>query len=247
VGPDGGHDDHDGGVVHADALGGLLWDAGHLPRQDAGSRPVPDAGPPGDGAGDVWDGYCEATTFASGSDRVHIVLDSPSGSGARTGVLVLGDASLPAVPIDPSVGYAPRGAHFGEIVEGFAYHFVDGAVSDTRVRFTIDPREPWQAWCETQIPVAVTPGSSSYVCVPGVMGYSDGRDFCEYLDPYDMEWTEVDCLRQAMCELGGACSCDASGCLPRPAGSLVSDFHVTGSDGMGTIAGCGSVAHVTRE
>jgi len=203
--------------------------------QDAGTRPLPDAGPPPDQAGEVWDGYYESSEFPSGSDHLRIVFDSWSGTGPRTGTVVFGDPTPPDPPTNANVVYAPRGASPGQLLEGFVYHFHDAAETTSRVRFTYDLYEPWAAWCEIQFPVPVAPLSTEYTCVPGTMGRRDA-DGCWYFDVSDNAWVLVDCGRQAACSaIGGhLCACDASACAVQSNASGVIDFHVIGNDGMGT-------------
>lgn len=221
-----------------DAVGGLFLDGGELPRGDAGVRPLPDAGPPGDALGDEWNGYVAGVPFPSGSDHVRIVFDAPNGVAPRTGFIVFGDETLPGSPIDPNVGYEPHGASFGQLVEGFRYHFVDGDVTASRIRSSYDLAEPWQPWCAMQYPVASTPGGTDYTCVPGGMGRQSDRG-CEYLDPYTNAWTGVDCGRFALCSFAGhACSCTAAGCTASSGFAPIElvDLHVTGdtAEGGGT-------------
>jgi hypothetical protein len=211
-------------------------DAALTPRRDAGLHPSSDGGPPGDRAGDLWEGYIEALAFSSGSDHVRIQLDSASGSGPATGYVTFGaDVALPAPASDPNVGWpTPATYGFGQLIEGYPYRFVDGTVSADRVQITIDLGSPWASWCEMQFPVPLTPGATQYGCLPNTSGLSG--DVCGYLEPETNIWIEVDCGRARLCGIGGACLCDASTCTARRSPGMPIDFHVVGNTGTGTIA-----------
>jgi len=99
----------------------------------------------------VWEGYAEAYTFADGSDKVRISLDS-----LGNGTLQIGDS--PALPIatDPNVAYPPGAsnfasfASFSNLFPGFAYTVDTATIESARIRFTLNPWQVERDWCELQ-------------------------------------------------------------------------------------------------
>jgi hypothetical protein len=211
-------------------------DAFIAPIRDAGVRPLGDAGPPGDRAGDAWSGYIEAFRTGPGSDHVRIVFDAlPTPSGARSGVVVFGEGAPPPVATDPNVGYPPAGFG-GSPSEGLEYRFDDAVVEVSRIRLSIDLGQLYETWCALQYPVERSPGSAEYACLPNA-AYSAGDDGCSYLPDPGGEWIAVDCDRAALCGLmgGSVCSCTASECTAGSAGPASFDIHVTGDTATGTV------------
>jgi hypothetical protein len=202
---------------------------------DAGVHPAADVGPPGDGAGDTWTGYVESCHFASGSDAIRIVLDS----NGHSGTVYFGSGVAPPPATDPNVGYPPgfTGSDFGAgsyVAEGFGYRFDGAMVSASRVQLMVSLGSLWAEWCSLQYPIAQDASGDNYGCVPNT-GFTSGSDGCSYPDPTTHADVPVDCGRLAMCMPGNGCQCTATECSA-PLGPIVTfDFHVTGTDGSGTV------------
>jgi hypothetical protein len=239
----------DGGTTTRDDGGYVAPDTGFHPLvpdggfRDAGVHPAADVGPPGDGAGDTWTGYIEAFSFPSGSDAVRIVLDAQVGSAPRTGTVYFGVGAPPPPATDPNLGYPPGygarggpvegGGPGGYIAEGFGYRFEGATVSASRVQIDVDLGSLWAEWCSLQYPIDL--GGGAYGCLPNT-GFSSGDQGCSYPDPVTREDIAIDCGRLALCDgFGTACRCTATECAAASGGRVTFDFHVTGSDGTGTI------------
>ncbi len=194
----------------------------------------------GDRAGDVWDGYIESLTFPSGSDQVHIVFDSATGDGPRTGIVVFGMGTPPPPATDPNVGYPPGVMWispstmltlFGQPWEGFAYPILHGSVSGARVQLTVSPGSLWETWCELQTPVPQA--SSGYGCLPVTGGVEDPTG-CLYTDPSTGAAVSVDCGKFFLCT-HRVCTCDMNRCTADTTHQVAFDFHVSGDAGDGSV------------
>jgi hypothetical protein len=170
-----------------------------------------------------WDGYVEDYQFMSGSDAIRIVVTTPDGA-SLTGTVVMGAGTPPAPPTDPNVGW-PVGLNTGNPaaismdqclpMEGFAYVIVDASLTDSRLRFTVQPAELWTPWCALQTPYEREPGRGVFACVPnGTTGCTPGS---QPPDVCCLDDAPIDCGKLALCDLGSPCACDATSCT---AGSL---------------------------
>ena len=223
----------------------------------------------------AWDGYAEAVAFTpDGSDHVRLVVD---GSGNVT-VTIGNEPPLPA-PTDPNVGYPPAGVpnDLSGFWEGFGYPGHAVQVSSNRIQLGLNPADIYAAWCplQTSYPlyqVSVDDGgtATAYGCVqhgvsfgftsgvvPGADGGIDGGRDCAIVNG-DAAAQAIDCGKLQLCTVGGACTCDATGCKslnPFPPslaaagypGSL--DANVDGTTLTGTLAlpGDGRLTiHLTR-
>ncbi|MEP6653449.1 MAG: hypothetical protein ABJA82_08835 [Myxococcales bacterium] len=98
-----------------------------------------------------WDGYVEAFTFRSGTDRVRVVL-SPTGDGW----LQVGDGDPVPPPSDPNIGYPPVVREnplpaFGtSLFDAVAYSITGARVEAERLRFDFDFMSVYGKWCELQ-------------------------------------------------------------------------------------------------
>lgn len=227
-------------------------DAGEVsPALDGALLPHPDAGPMGDRAGDVWDGYIESYTSPSGSDAVRIVFDSATGDGPRTGIVVFGEGVPPPPPTDPDVGYPPGVEHGigGDVAgpwEGFEYPIAEASVSGARVRVAVDLGGFYTAWCGLQTPVAQDESGEQYGCLPNTGGGSSAEG-CWYNDPITTEPVFVDCGKLFLCSQYQVCDCNAARCTSRPLQTVSFDFRVTGDTGTGSvILGDLHNVHLTR-
>ena len=218
------------------------------------SVPVTDLGRTGAALSDYaasWDGYVEAWQFASGSDRVRVVLDA-----AGQGTLELGDQPLFAPPTDPNVGYPP-GVEWslpGNLppIEGFQYPVQEARVEARRLRLDADPNDIVKAWCQMQTPVLDEgiPQQPTYACVPN-WGYEQTGTGCAQVNPQTNEHVPVDCVKLGLCMLPGDCECTATGCDVRASSPMQLDAALQGdgNDLAGTLAldpGTRLNVHLTR-
>ncbi len=217
------------------------------PRGDA-PRFVADA-PRGDGGGEIWEGYVEAYTFASGSDRVRLVLDSATGDGPRTGTVTFGMGTPPAPATDPLVGYPPGGRLYEQrFFEGFAYPLESGTRTGRRTQVGWSLNSMWEAWCQLQTPYEQ---EGSWNCLPYgsayLTEYSEGG-FCAYGVPHEETFVPVDCGQLGLCIERPVCTCTAAGCNYWPVAGSSMDFTASGDTATGTLLLLdGSfVIHLTR-
>ncbi len=184
----------------------------------------------------AWDGWIEAFTFRSGSDRVRVQIE-PDGAGGFGGFLLAGEgphiegiprtpddcAFLCTGPIDESI--------FGATIEGFRYSLRDVIHTDNRLRFEIDHNEIFAAWCEAQAPVADEVNAGRYACIPNTGGAYDWSTYeCE-LHPDGEAPIPVPCCRMTLCDF--VCECTAEGCIARSDGETF-DFFIEGDVASGT-------------
>jgi hypothetical protein len=185
----------------------------------------------------TWDGYAEARTFESGSDRVRITLDAEG-----NGTIELGDA--PAIPpfTDPDSGY-PTAWHapgasvsvrdYVEPHEGFLYPVLEAAVTSGRLKFGFWTTDLVKDWCEAQAPTLLAstpPGYScgeSAECAPGNPSACGQYDTC--MSACSCDATSCSSLRDASykLQLDGALTGDGDtfeGTLLLPGLDLLNDF-----------------------
>lgn len=164
----------------------------------------------------TWDGYIEAYSFQSGTDRVHVTLDA-NGHGS----FQVGDGPLLPPPTDPSVGYPQAlrdatdvgglGDHTSGIYDGIAYPVENTRIESERLRFTFEPHSAFTEWCELQTST-LDPGATPafYSCAPSGWGYKGAS--CTVSVPGNFE-EPFDCGKLNICNFG--CSCDATSCTSR--------------------------------
>jgi hypothetical protein len=250
-------------VVFVALAGCYASGAGDVPRVDGGAAPhtMPpsvDAGPiavpsictappRGDRAGDVWDGYIEGWMSLEGVDQVHIVFDSATGDGPRTGVVVFGTGTAPPQATDPTVGYplgidwrSGSGSRAGFVRTfpslGVEYPIRAGSVEGARVRVTVDLDSLWDCWCAMQTPYPQGPSASGFGCTPNTGGHGDASG-CWYNDPAGGPPIMADCGWISLCGASGpsVCTCSETACTSSDAYPIDFDFHVSGSEGTGTV------------
>jgi hypothetical protein len=176
-----------------------------------------------------WDGYVEAYAFASGTDRVRLVLDENG-----EGYLQLGDVPLLDPPSDPDVGYPPGvdysfpAASLAGTMEGFQYTALAASVQNRRIQFAVYGQELYADWCALQTsyyqPMESQAGEAIYSCIPEG-GVSFG-------DECSVEGIPFDCDKVGICVSRSACTCDADGCsAPAPMVESVTAFptHLDGA------------------
>lgn len=171
----------------------------------------------------VWEGYVEAHTFPSGSDRVLLVLDD-NGHGSIT----FGEAAPRPMPTDPDDPFPDLSILEYRTLdepyhEGLAYEISEGLVQDARLRARTLPRKVYvAAGCALQTPVEViNPGGWvasaedwPYGCVPyRATSTRDGQCFSTLTaDATIRDEIEVDCRKLAFCF--SSCGCTETECVP---------------------------------
>jgi hypothetical protein len=162
----------------------------------------------------VWEGYVEAHTFRSGSDRVRLVLNEDG-----QGTLTLGEGVPRPMPTDADDPFPDL--HSVEIrvlfehgpQEGFAYEIASGLIEEDRLRARTTPTNVYgEAACALQTPVepACGQGECLRTCVPSLPGgyvHRDGRCFVAADD------TELSCKKLELCL--DACECTSTECYAR--------------------------------
>jgi hypothetical protein len=156
-----------------------------------------------------WDGYIEAHTFLSGSDRVRLVLDA---NGA--GTVRFGDADLIPPATDPNTPYPP-GAEFvvQEVVEGFLYPIHDVRVDLDRLSLSINYPDLYADQCAMQTPFFYDTGSGreQYNCVRNWS--AENRDgTCYQTNDVTNEEIVVGCWQLQLCVHYRRCECTADAC-----------------------------------
>ena len=185
----------------------------------------------------VWDGWIEAFTFPEGSDRIRVQIE-PDGAGGFTGFFVGGEGpALDAVPRGPDdcefLCETEIGEHlFGQHVEeGFRYTLQNVTYTDIRLRFDIDYREIFAAWCEAQPPIADEVNPGSYRCLRNVPTETSwSPPFCRLL-PEGEPPMEIPCCKFFLCQ--SVCACIASGCSADPH-LITFDLFIEGDVASGT-------------
>lgn len=155
----------------------------------------------------TWEGYTEAFSFPSGTDRVRLTLAEDG-----TGTLTVGeDAPLPPVPTNPDVGPGFDDPGAGPIFEGFPYSVHATRVEERRILLGAKVSEPFKPWCELQTSYQIT--SSYYTCLPD-MGETrmPSEGDCSYKLRGEDELMLVDCEKLSICRDNLICECDATGC-----------------------------------
>jgi hypothetical protein len=170
----------------------------------------------------TWDGYAEAYTFPSGSDRVRMNLDAQG-----HGTLVLGDATPPPPATDGNAEYPPGVNELlvddpaYEMYEGVPFTVQQAEVQDQRIQFGMDPLELYKSWCALQTPVLDTtssPDAPYYSCVPhGTLTYYQG--VCTVENP-DGTSAPLNCAKMDLCGAKNVCECTAAGCTAGVTDSL---------------------------
>jgi len=175
-----------------------------------------------------WDGYAEAYSFPSGSDRVRLSLDA-----AGHGTLEVGDISHFACT-DPTVGCPPALGenlefHAFGTQEGFEYA-VDASLQNDRLQFEYWGTDAQKTWCEAQTSEPNAAGGSGYTCSPLGNGgrMMGGACFARGEAQIPIACSVIDTC-------WGACTCDASGCTSNHGSALRLDGAL--SDGGAALVG----------
>lgn len=207
----------------------------------------------------TWDGYAEATTFADGSDHVHLTIDT-SGQGFIT----FGDSARPPAPTDPTVGYPPGAAGFGSPgaatptpLPGFPYPIHSAQVQTDRIQLGVDPNDLYSAWCAIEPPLPNASQSTGYGCLPAFQqaGY-DPSSGCSLVTT-DGTNEAVDCSKLDLCFMGMVCTCTASGCAEAavPDGTAAVKYGIaldgaldaSGTTLTGTLTTGGATVHLMKQ
>jgi hypothetical protein len=172
---------------------------------------------------DVWEGYVEAHTFESGSDRVRLVLDQ-NGQGTIT----FGEAAPRPLPTDAENPFPDLPGGAAEIFtnqplhEGIEYPIADALIEDERLRARTEPTNVYgEAACALQTPVESTCDEQQdgcfNSCAPRNVTRVNGR--CVNND----DGTEISCqqwgLRVELC--GSVCACTTTECFARNPGAPI--------------------------
>jgi hypothetical protein len=155
----------------------------------------------------TWAGYAEAFQFASGSDRVAILIDTDG-----TGHMKFGDGTPPPAPTaadDPLPGVDASGAAFKQaFTEGFSYSVSGAKVEEERIRVSARSAETYDTACELQTSYQDAQNPGRFACLPNVGAKQiDGHCFLA-----DEAQTPVSCGQLLLCIGLGGCACDANGC-----------------------------------
>jgi hypothetical protein len=168
----------------------------------------------------VWEGYVEAFTFPSGSDRVRLVLD-----GNGQGTITLGEGTPRPLPTDaedpfPDLQSVEIGVLLNDnTVEGFEHEIASALIEEGRLRARTQPGNVYgEAACALQTPVEPACGQDEcfHTCVsvrPGGYTYRDGRCFLAADD------TEVSCKSLSLCQ--DVCECTSTECFARNPGYAI--------------------------
>jgi hypothetical protein len=172
----------------------------------------------------VWEGYAEAHTFASGSDRVVLVLDE-EGNGS----ISFGDAAprpMPTDADDPFPDLDETGIErlmYDSHHEGFSHDIAEANVEAERLRARTGPTNIYgQAACALQTPVLVEDSDNDnwYSCIPGssVSHREEGCFLVNLSDPSGGE-IEVPCKKVDLCF--NRCDCTSTECAARTPGEAI--------------------------
>jgi hypothetical protein len=131
---------------------------------------------------------------------------------------------------------------FGSHVEeGFRYSLRNVTHSDVRLRFDIDSREIFDAWCRAQTPIADEVNPGSYRCLRNASGMT-GPDGC-WLTPDGEPPIAIPCCKSRLCG-DSICDCTADGCTANPQ-PMTFDLFIEGDVASGTTPF--GTAHVERQ
>jgi hypothetical protein len=162
-----------------------------------------------------WDGYVEAFTFRSGTDRVRVAL-----AAAGDGLLQAGDGDLLPPPTDPDVGYPPAllddtlAAFTLSLYDRVSYPIVGARVESERIRFEIDGMATYAQWCALQTPVQRY-NVDGYGCTAEAsIGNANPDGSCTTHESAGGPAVPIDCGKLILCN--GGCRCDAASCTTEP-------------------------------
>jgi hypothetical protein len=167
-----------------------------------------------------WDGYVEAYTFRSGSDRVRVSIDQ-SGEG----FLQVGEGDALPLPTDPAIGWPPMlepNELFSRFLyDGVRYPLGSVRIESARIRFEIETHAAFATFCEMQTPVENSFNPGLYGCFE-TNGYRETTDGGCIVDRPDGSEEPVDCAKVIICSYAG-CACDASSCTSAPGWTIPID------------------------
>jgi hypothetical protein len=177
-----------------------------------------------------WEGYTEAFSFASGTDRLRLTLAEDG-----TGTIIVGeDAPPPPVPTNPEVGpgFATGRQLQPLVLEGFPFSVQAIRVEARRLRLGAELKEPYRAWCELQTAYPIAPDIGYYECLPNGSTRSNGdRTDCALEPEGTDEWIPIDCEKLSLCMAGAqTCRCDEAGCsIPASESLEAQSLHLDGA------------------
>lgn len=172
----------------------------------------------------VWEGYVEAHTFPSGSDRVRLVLDEDG-----NGTVTFGEGTprpMPTDADDPFPDLDEGGIErlmYDSHHEGFSHDIAEANVEAERLRARTGPTNIYgQAACALQTPVLVEDSDVDnwYSCVPGSSAAhrEEGCFLVNLSDPNGSE-LEVPCKKLELCF--SRCDCTSTECTARAPGEAI--------------------------
>jgi len=188
-----------------------------------------------------WQGYFENYSLSvenqslAADDSLSISI-LVANDGTLSGHVTMGRATPPAPATDPAAVWPPGtdldrvsfSSDYPAYIAGYAYQAHDIRWEARRLRFEIDRYEPWQSWCQLQLPSANPDGSLG--CLPANANAAVGRlndPQCVVFDTAGAV-SPVSCAQEILCRM---CTCDANGC--GAASTPVYTFDVALRDGVG--------------
>ena len=184
--------------------------------------PIPPADVPftyPDGVAGSWTGYFEVLTLPSGSDAISIELGQNAGGDNEIRVVV-GAGSVPSPPTVAASYWPPRRAgqfDTPRYIEGYPYvaHLVQW--QGKRLRFSLAPHEPWQAWCQLQ--PSFPYGGGQYGCAvnepQGTACECPGAPSLGTCHAIGSTVATSTCAQMDTCT-SRVCACDAAECIADP-------------------------------
>jgi len=187
----------------------------------------------------TWEGWIEAFSFPSGSERVRVLIE-PAGSGGWSGFFLAGDGpevlATPRAPDDCNFLCDARidESFFGrQALEGFRYSLYDVVHTDIRLRFDVDRNEVFGAWCAAQTPILDEnrPEEDLYRCLRNTPAEQNfATDSCRLL-PDGEPPIPVPCCKMTLCDF--VCRCTVGGCFA-DASRVTFDLFIDGDVASGT-------------
>jgi hypothetical protein len=187
----------------------------------------------------AWDGYVEAYTFPSGTDRVRVTLDEDGNGWLQIGA---GDELAP--PTDPDVVWPEAAVDDSSgkpmvmdraPLEGIRYPVTGAVVEEERIRLSIDLYDAFEPWCALQTPVLhANETPAAYGCSWNA-GFGMNGDSCTVTTAQGEE-IPIDCGKAVLCA-SGVCACDETACSAGDGGSIPIDAALSddGQDLTGSI------------
>jgi len=184
---------------------------------DGGEEIVPEQGASLAPLVGAWAGYVETFQFPSGSDNIALAL-GPEADGMLQGTVTFGQA--PAAPLDvPDSGPLVDGHN----LEGFPFTALIGSFDGSRIRFGVQWRQAYKAFCERQIAYSLGANYPPNVspCPWGCVPFSwtsfgpNGSNMWTFVNPQGGPNLVVNQFAYQVCmpwHYPPICTCSSSGC-----------------------------------